>query len=296
MRKETIAENFKVLQEAICKQIEEVDGSGVFKSDIWKRNEGGGGDTRVLENGTILEKAGVNFSEVFGPVSGKMKNAFGLGSDNFYATGVSIVMHPRNPFVPIIHMNVRYFETGDTWWFGGGIDLTPIYVNDDDAGFFHQQLKNVCDKSDSSYYAKFKEWADEYFYIPHRNETRGIGGIFFDRLNTESYGKTKEELYEFVLAVGNTFAPTYSHILKKNQDLPFTESNKKWQGIRRSRYVEFNLVYDKGTKFGLDTDGRVESILMSMPPCAEWFYDYKPDDGTAEMHTLRSLIKQKAWV
>ena len=293
MKKEDIAKEFKKLQEDICYALQEEDGTGKFISDHWQRPEGGGGDTRVLQNGKILEKAGVNFSAVHGPVTKKMNEAFGLNADEFYATGVSIVIHPSNPFVPIIHMNIRYFELpGKTWWFGGGIDLTPIYIDEREAKFFHGQLKNTCDVFDKNYYADFKKWADDYFFIPHRNETRGIGGIFFDRL----MGKDKRALFNFVWSVGKTFAPTYCHIVRDKKNAPYDKSHKEWQSIRRSRYVEFNLLYDKGTKFGLDTDGRTESILMSMPPMAEWHYNYKPKPGSEEEKTMLLLKKGKAWV
>ena len=294
MNKEFIATEFKKIQESICTAVEKTDGKGKFLSDVWRREQGGGGDTRIMLNGDVLEKAGVLFSEVHGPVSDSMKNAFRIESNNFYATGVSIVMHPINPFVPIIHMNIRYFETGDVWWFGGGIDLTPIYINAEDAKYFHSQLKQTCDKSDLDFYPKFKKWADDYFYLPHRKETRGIGGIFFDRLNQET-GKNKEELLQYVLNVGNTFIPTYSEIIQRNRYTAFSEEHLRWQGIRRSRYVEYNLLYDKGTKFGLESDGRVESILMSMPPIAEWKYNYQPQPGQ-EQETIDLLVKNKAWI
>jgi len=295
MQKEVIAHEFKRIQEEICESISEVDGKALFVSDAWHRSDGGGGDTRVLQNGAILEKAGVNFSAVFGPVSDKMKQAFGLDSTEFYATGVSIVMHPENPFIPIIHMNIRYFELpGKKWWFGGGIDLSPIYVDENEAKYFHQQLKTTCDSFNVEYYPKFKKWADDYFYISHRNETRGIGGIFFDKLTGAE--TEKELIFNFVCGVGRTFCKTYSHIINSKRNTVFTKENQIWQSIRRSRYVEFNLLYDKGTKFGLDTNGRVESILMSMPPKAEWHYDYKPLAGSEEEFTLACLKKEKAWI
>ncbi len=296
MEKKFIADRFKAIQTSICVQIEKEDGQGVFQSDIWERSEGGGGDTKILTNGNVLEKAGVLFSEVFGPVSDKMKAAFDFNSGEFYATGVSIVMHPKNPFVPIIHMNIRYFEMGNSWWFGGGIDLTPIYIDEKEAQYFHQKLKEVCDKYDQQYYLRFKEWADNYFFLPHRNETRGIGGIFFDRLTTNNTGKTKEELFDFVISIGETFAPVYTQIMNTKKNVVYSDKNKEWQGIRRSRYVEFNLLYDKGTKFGLESDGRVESILMSMPPLAEWHYNYSPEKNSFEDNTLNLLIKNKAWI
>ena len=296
MEKNIISNTFKSLQDSICQQLEKVDGTGLFTSDIWERKEGGGGDTRIISDGTILEKGGVLFSEVYGPISENMKLAFDFNTQDFYATGVSIVMHPRNPFIPIIHMNIRYFETGNSWWFGGGIDLTPIYIEPEEAKFFHNSLKVACDNFNQTFYPKFKIWADNYFFLQHRNETRGIGGIFFDRLNTFNTEMSKEDIFNFVMEIGKTFAPTYTHIIKSKRDRAYEVNHKKWQGIRRSRYVEFNLLYDKGTKFGLESDGRVESILMSMPPLAEWPYNYLPESNSEEKNTLDLLIKNKAWV
>lgn len=295
MTKEYIAAEFKKIQESICTQIEKVDGKATFRSDIWKRHEGGGGDTRVLQDGAIWEKAGVNFSAVHGPVSEKMRESFKFPEGSFFATGVSIVMHPRNPFVPIIHMNIRYFELdAENWWFGGGIDLTPIYVEEEEAQLFHRRLKDVCDKHDAGYYSKYKAWADEYFFIPHRGETRGIGGIFFDRLS--GVPQEKNRLFEFVKDVGELFAPLYSEIVQRKSDRTYVQENKIWQSVRRGRYVEFNLVYDKGTKFGLESDGRTESILMSLPPMAEWHYNYTPQANSQEYKTIQLLKKGKAWI
>jgi coproporphyrinogen III oxidase len=213
----------------------------------------------------------------------------------FFATGVSIVIHPKNPLVPIIHMNVRYFEmsTG-VKWLGGGIDLTPHYINSNDATFFHTELKKVCDKHHPSYYSKFKKWADDYFYISHRNETRGIGGIFFDRLN-ESEAITFENNYRFWQDVGSAFAPIYTELIQRHKNKPYTEQQKQWQLLRRGRYVEFNLVYDKGTKFGLETNGRIESILMSLPKLASWEYNFKPEPESEEAKTLALLKKDINW-
>ncbi|HRG57890.1 MAG TPA: oxygen-dependent coproporphyrinogen oxidase [Bacteroidia bacterium] len=291
--KESISLWFQNLQLDIIKQIEDADGKSKFIFDYWEREEGGGGRSAVLQNGKIIEKGGVNYSAVYGPTPEFLiKSNQQLKGSEFYATGVSIVLHPANPMVPIIHMNVRYFEAGDhLFWFGGGIDLTPHYIQPEDAQFFHQQLKGVCDQNDESYYVKFKNWADDYFYIPHRKETRGIGGIFFDHLNGN-----KNELFEFVKSVGNIFAPTYIHLMKKNCDKPYGEREKKWQFLRRGRYVEFNLVYDKGTKFGLETNGRTESILMSLPPHAEWGYNVIPEEGSAEDFTQKNLKKGMNWI
>ena len=299
VEKEEIRDWFTQLQLNICQKLEETDGKGKFISDVWDRPGGGGGITRVLTNGNIIEKGGVNFSAVWGktpePVLKSMQLPEGEHPD-FFATGVSIVIHPFNPFVPIIHMNVRYFEMSNgTWWFGGGIDLTPHYINEGDAKFFHQALKSVCDKHHSSYYSEFKKWADDYFFIKHRNETRGVGGIFFDYLKGEN-GFSKSSRFEFVKEVGSCFAPVYTSIMQKNQAVPFGEREKHWQALRRGRYVEFNLVWDRGTKFGLDTDGRTESILMSLPPMAQWIYRNDPDPSSEESKTLSYLIKGIDWV
>lgn len=294
--KESISAWFKSLQSDIIRQLEEADGKGKFMYDQWQRDEGGGGKSSVIEQGAIIEKGGVNFSEVFGPTPEfLLKTNPSLKGSRFYATGVSIVLHPHNPMVPIIHMNVRYFEAGKSFfWFGGGIDLTPHYVDVNDAQFFHNSLKSACMKHDAAYYEKFKQWADDYFFIPHRNETRGIGGIFFDHLSAET-ATDKNNLFEFVKTIGNLFAPTYVQLMKKNNVLPYGENEKQWQYMRRGRYAEFNLVYDKGTKFGLETNGRTESILMSLPPRAEWHYNYTPVNESAEAQTLSYLKKGIDW-
>lgn len=293
--KEEITTWFKGLQDRICSSLESADGGGSFQEDAWDRPGGGGGRSRVLHNGKIIEKGGVNFSAVWGETPAAILKALNLEQANFYATGVSIVLHPKNPMVPIIHMNVRYFEmTNGTYWFGGGIDLTPHYVNHDDAIYFHHTLKKVCDEHDPEYYSKFKPWADDYFFIKHRKETRGIGGIFFDHLKADER-HTKEELWAFVQDVGETFAPVYAHFMRKNCNLPFGEAEQQWQHMRRGRYVEFNLVLDKGTKFGLDTDGRIESILMSLPPLAGWEYNHQPASGSREAETQKLLVKGIDW-
>ena len=299
LQKEEIRDWFVGLQDRICKQLEEADGEAIFISDPWQRKGGGGGISRVISDGNIIEKGGVNFSAVWGktpePVLKSMKLDLSEHPD-FFATGVSIVLHPFNPKVPIIHMNVRYFEmTNGTWWFGGGIDLTPHYINAEDARHFHRTIKSVCDQHHPSYYPEFKNWADDYFFLKHRNETRGVGGVFFDYLKGES-GFTKESRFEFVKALGDAFAPLYAHFMKQNHALNFTEKEKQWQYLRRGRYVEFNLVWDRGTKFGLDTDGRTESILMSLPPQAQWVYNYQPVAGSEEEKTLSLLKKGIDWI
>jgi coproporphyrinogen III oxidase len=215
---------------------------------------------------------------------------------DFFATGVSIVIHPQSPMVPIIHMNVRYFEMSNgVFWFGGGIDLTPHYIVDEDAQWFHQQLKDACDKHNVEYYPKFRTWADDYFFNAHRNETRGIGGIFFDYQKVDET-RDKNQLFEFVKSIGEAFAPIYTHYMNKNKDIPYTEREKEFQALRRGRYVEFNLVHDRGTKFGLETNGRTESILMSMPPMAQWVYNYQAEEGSEEERTLSLLKKGMEWV
>lgn len=289
-----IQEDFKQLQDDICAQLAAADG-GSFREDAWERPGGGGGRTRVI-SGNRIEKGGVNFSAVWGDLSAQGAKALGIEASSFVATGVSIVLHPHNPQAPIIHMNVRYFETDQgQWWFGGGIDLTPHYVVPQDAAWFHAQLKAVCDRHDAAYYPRFKVWADDYFYLPHRQETRGVGGIFFDRLSGPGEAD-KERLRAFVLEVGRAFAPIYNELLARRAQLPFTEAEQRWQQLRRGRYVEFNLVWDRGTKFGLETDGRTESILMSLPPLAAWVYDYQPEPGSAEAQTLAQLQKGINWL
>ncbi|NEU67180.1 oxygen-dependent coproporphyrinogen oxidase [Spirosoma agri] len=295
--KETITAFFIDLQDRICQSLEGADEVGTFREDAWERPGGGGGRSRTLTNGAVIEKGGVGFSAVHGEATESTLRSLNLTEPaEFYATGVSIVLHPHNPMVPIIHMNVRYFEmSSGQCWFGGGIDLTPHYVVEEDARWFHQTLKSVCDRHDPAYHAKFKPWADDYFYIPHRQETRGIGGIFFDYLKPADAAH-KADLFAFVQDVGNTFAPIYTHFMHKNRDLPFGEREKQWQLLRRGRYVEFNLVWDRGTKFGLETNGRTESILMSMPPQANWAYDFRPESGSREEQTLTQLRKGIDWV
>jgi coproporphyrinogen III oxidase len=294
--KEHIEIEFKKIQAHICKELEGADGTGLFKTDEWSRPEGGGGKTKVITNGTTIEKGGVNFSAVYGETPDNILNALKLSKADFYATGVSIVMHTTNPWVPIIHMNIRYFEmTNGTWWFGGGIDLTPHYVVKEEAIAFHQALKEVCDTFHESFYSKFKAWADEYFYIKHRGESRGVGGIFFDRMGNDA-PISKEKMFEFVCALGYLFPKAYTKLIAENKDKAFTEEERNWQKLRRGRYVEFNLVYDKGTKFGLDTNGRIESILMSLPPEANWTYDFQPLKDSKEEETIHWLKARPNWL
>tara|TARA_B110000211_G_scaffold225260_1_gene277223 strand:- start:1198 stop:2124 length:927 start_codon:yes stop_codon:yes gene_type:complete len=299
---EEVKSFFMNLQDDICAAIENTDGKAKFIQDNWEREGGGGGRTRVLEDGDIIDKGGVNWSGVEGELPDNIQKALGLESKYFFATGVSIVMHPVSPMVPIIHMNVRYFETRkskdapeiEDSWFGGGIDLTPHYVVDEDTTWFHNQLKSVCDQNNPEYYEAHKKWADDYFFIKHRKETRGVGGIFFDRMKVND-NTSLEDLFKYVQGVGEQFAPIYTTLMSKNSKLDYGEKELEWQRIRRGRYVEFNLVYDKGTKFGLDTDGRIESILMSLPRMASWPYDFKTEEGTEESLTKEKLVKGIDW-
>jgi coproporphyrinogen III oxidase len=294
--KEVIETKFKEIQNHICKQLEQADGKGLFQTDEWKRNEGGGGRSCIISNGNCIEKGGVNFSAVYGETPDVILNALKLSKADFYATGVSIVMHTSNPWIPIIHMNIRYFEMSNgIWWFGGGIDLTPHYVVKEEAIWFHQQLRETCDRFHASFYKEFKAWADTYFYIKHREESRGIGGIFFDRLG-EQAPVNKQELFEFVCSLGHLFPKIYCKLITDNSNKKFTEEEQNWQQIRRGRYVEFNLVYDKGTKFGLDTNGRIESILMSLPPEANWTYNMKVKEDSKEAETLNWLKMRPDWL
>lgn len=297
MTKEYIADAFRQLQDEICTGLERLDGFATFKEDAWKREEGGGGRTRVLKNGNLLEKGGVAFSEVHGPVTQEMKVQLKMEGNAFFAAGVSIVLHPNNPHVPIIHMNVRYFQLDDSrYWFGGGIDLTPHYIIDSQAKEFHQSLKAICDEFDHDFYPRFKTWADEYFHIPHRGESRGIGGIFYDHLSEENSILSKQELLQFALKLGRSFVSIYENQAIQGRDLHISEEHKLWQHLRRGRYVEFNLVNDRGTKFGLHSGGRTESILMSLPPLAQWEYDYVPTENSKEAETLRKLRSKINWI
>lgn len=298
--KDIIAKDFKAIQHDIVEKLTALDGGALFETEKWKRPGGGGGESKVIQNGNLIEKGGVNFSAVYGKLPDAVKKSFNTDQEDFFATGVSIVLHPHNPWVPIIHMNIRYFEMqgngNETFrWFGGGIDVTPHYVIEQDAKVFHQYIKNTCDKSHPNFYQKFKKWADDYFFIKHRDETRGIGGIFYDRLTPESTGITWGEIFDFSKNVGNSFVPIYTQLIKNTREKHFTLEEKQWQFQRRSRYAEFNLVYDSGTKFGLQTDGRIESILMSMPPMASWVYDYKALPDSPEANTMTLLKKGIDW-
>ncbi|MDX1445614.1 oxygen-dependent coproporphyrinogen oxidase [Lishizhenia sp.] len=296
LTKEYIKEQFKLLQDRICSRLEELDGKSKFHQDLWERAEGGGGRTRIIQDGNVLEKGGVNFSAVHGPVSEMMKKQLKLDGKEFFATGVSIVLHPHNPHVPIMHMNVRYFEMDNgVHWFGGGIDMTPHYVIPEQAAMFHQGLKDICDRYNPNFYPDYKKWADEYFYIPHREETRGVGGIFYDHIKTNSE-EEKQSMLDFAIDLGDAFAALYKEQNDLGKDKEVLPEHEQWRNIRRGRYVEFNLVHDRGTAFGLKTGGRIESILMSLPKIAGWEYDFKVEENSQEAKTLSLLKKDLDWI
>ncbi|MDC6350516.1 oxygen-dependent coproporphyrinogen oxidase [Zeaxanthinibacter sp. PT1] len=299
--KETFFHYIQELQDRICERLEQVDGKAKFREDPWERPEGGGGRTRVLENGAVLEKAGVNISGVHGPLPASMQAYFGVDDVDFFACGLSLVIHPVNPMAPTVHANWRYFEMYDKegqivdQWFGGGQDLTPYYLFDEDARHFHQVCKKACDAHGPDLYEKYKKACDQYFWNSHRDEARGVGGLFFDHLK-ETAERSMEDWYNFVTQVGDSFLDAYIPILEKRKDLPYSDVNRTWQEIRRGRYVEFNLVHDKGTLFGLKTNGRIESILMSLPPAVQWKYDHHPAPGSEEERLLKILKHPKNWV
>ena len=289
MNKNLITNSFKHIQDHICAGLTEVSGQA-YHEDNWTYSDGdGGGRTRIF-SGDYIEKGGVNFSALNGTLSEKMASKLKGGGRDFFATGVSLVIHPKNPFVPTVHMNIRYIERGGKGWFGGGIDLTPYYSNTPNIIDFHKSLKNICDNHVIADYSKFKEECDNYFYVKHRNEARGVGGIFFDYLSEHS-----EQTFDFVKDVGIGFNQIYLPIFTENKDKPFTEKQREFQLYRRGRYVEFNLVYDRGTLFGLETQGRIESILMSLPPLASWMYNWSPEPNTPEAE-LYEIIKPQDWV
>jgi coproporphyrinogen III oxidase len=292
------------LQNKICKAIEETDGKAVFVQDEWQRTEGkgGGGLTKVIQKGNVFEKGGVNTSVVYGHVTEKMRNHLGVDSAKWFAAGLSLVIHPQNPFVPTVHCNYRMFELYNEndmlvdRWFGGGTDLTPYYLYEEDAKHFHQVYKDICDSFDSSFYATFKKECDNYFVNTHRNnERRGIGGIFYDHQRSVD-NHDVEFWINFGKACGNAFTNAYIPIVEKRKNISFTKENKHWQEIRRGRYVEFNLVHDRGTLFGLKTNGRIESILMSLPPTVRFEYNYQPEPGTEEDKLLQVCLHPREWV
>ncbi len=285
------------LQNSICKSLELIDGTK-FKEDSWDRDAGGGGKSRVLAGGRVFEQAGINFSHVFGanlPPSATAHRPE-LAGRNFQAMGVSLVIHPNNPFVPTSHANVRFFiaekeGSEPVWWFGGGFDLTPYYGNDEDCRHWHTTAKAACDPFGAKVYDKYKKWCDEYFYLKHRDEPRGIGGLFFDDLNSPDFDNS----FAFMQSVGDHFVDAYCPIVEKHKDTPFGEKERDFQLYRRGRYVEFNLVFDRGTLFGLQSGGRTESILMSMPPNVRWRYNWHPEPNTAEAKLYDHYLKPRDW-
>lgn len=289
------------LQNQITSKLEDIDGKATFKEDIWERPEGGGGRTRVIEHGQVFEKGGVNISAVHGKLPDSMQKMFNVGEADFFACGLSLVIHPKSPMVPTVHANWRYFEMYDDHgnvinsWFGGGQDLTPYYLFEDDAKHFHQISKNACDKHHPEFYIKYKKQCDAYFWNAHRNEARGVGGLFFDYCKANEQ-QSMNDWYNFVTEVGNSFLDAYVPIVLKRKDLEYSQAQRHWQEIRRGRYVEFNLVHDKGTLFGLKTNGRIESILMSLPPVVQWQYDHHPKPGSEEEKLLNVLKNPIDWI
>jgi coproporphyrinogen III oxidase len=288
------------LQADICTQLEQVDGQATFIKDEWEKPNGvGNGLTRVLTKGSAFEQAGVNFSIVHGDNMPASATALRpeLAGRNFTALGVSLVIHPNNPYAPTSHANVRFFiaeKDGENpiWWFGGGFDLTPYYGFDEDAVFWHQTAKNACDPFGKEVYPKYKKWCDDYFYMKHRDEQRGIGGLFFDDLNEGGF----DQCFAFVRSVGDSYIKAYRPIIEKRKDTPFTDHERQFQLYRRGRYVEFNLVYDRGTLFGLQTGGRTESILMSLPPLVRWEYQYEPEPNSPEAQLYVKFLKPYDWI
>jgi coproporphyrinogen III oxidase len=317
--KARVSQFMRQLQDEICQVLQQLDGVGIFQEDTWERVEGGGGRSRRMRDGAVFEQGGVNFSEVWGshlPPSILAQRPEAAGH-KFYATGTSIVLHPRNPYVPTVHLNYRYFEAGPVWWFGGGADLTPYYPFAEDAAHFHSKLKQACDAHHPEYYPVFKPWCDEYFYLKHRQEMRGVGGIFFDYQDGQGQlyrglypegaaavysnqvgtlaPRSWEELFAFVCDCGKAFLPAYVPIVERRQSMEYGDRQRNFQLYRRGRYVEFNLVYDRGTIFGLQTNGRTESILMSLPPLVRWEYGYKPEPNTPEAELYETFLKPQDW-
>ena len=295
---DAIKKYFLSLQNAICDGIEQVEDSAIFQADQWQHANGGGGESRVI-TGNIIEKGGVNFSHVKGenlPAAASAKRPQ-LQGKPFEAMGVSVVIHPMNPYVPTSHANVRFFiadpdGSEPVWWFGGGYDLTPYYANEQDVIAWHRVAKAACDEFDESYYTRFKAWCDEYFYLKHRDEQRGVGGLFFDDFNEQSF----EHAFAFMQSVGDSYLKAYQPIVERNKDLPFGEAERAFQAYRRGRYVEYNLLYDRGTIFGLQSGGRTESILMSLPPKVEWHYNYQTKPGSPEARLCDYFLTPRDWL
>ncbi|AFZ20791.1 oxygen-dependent coproporphyrinogen oxidase [Allocoleopsis franciscana] len=318
--KQRVSQWMRQIQDKICQGLEELDGVSQFRQDEWQREEGGGGGrSRVIRDGDVFEQGGVNFSEIWGsqlPSSILIQRPEAAGHE-FYVTGTSMVLHPRNPYIPTVHLNYRYFEAGPVWWFGGGADLTPYYPFAEDAAHFHSTLKQACDAHHAEYYPAFKRWCDEYFYLKHRQETRGVGGIFFDYQDgrdqlyrgfdpqglAAAYSnelgnlapRSWEDLFAFVQSCGDAFLPAYVPIAQRRRTREYGERERNFQLYRRGRYVEFNLVYDRGTIFGLQTNGRTESILMSLPPLVRWEYGYQPEPNTPEAELYETFLKPQDW-
>ena len=299
--KEKFYNYIKNLQNTITSQFEKIDGKSIFKEDIWEHPEGGGGKTRIINNGNIFEKGGVNISSVTGELPEIIKKQLKVQDSSFFACGLSLIMHPLSPMIPSIHFNIRYFEMYNKnleisdQWFGGGIDLTPYYIFEEDINYFHQKCKIICDKFDNSLYKKYKKNCDNYFWNSHRNESRGVGGLFFDYLKKNEKVSLKN-LYKFISEIGDNFLLTYIPIINKRKNINYTAEEKKWQEIRRGRYAEFNLVHDKGTLFGLKTNGRIESILSSLPPIVRWEYNFTPKKGSKEEKLIEVLKNPIDWI
>jgi len=296
---EVVKDYLLKLQDTICDALSEEDGKETFIEDAWDREQGGGGRTRVLTNGAVFEQAGVNFSHVYGNQLPKSATAARpeLEGRDFQAVGVSLVIHPHNPHIPTSHANVRFFiaekeNEAPVWWFGGGFDLTPYYPVKEDVIHWHQTAKTACDPFGNNVYAEYKKWCDEYFYLKHRDETRGVGGLFFDDLNEWGFEKS----FNFMKSVGNSYVPAYRPIVNKNKDISYSEDERDFQLYRRGRYVEYNLVYDRGTLFGLQTGGRTESILMSLPPLVKWRYNWKPETGSKEADLYDNYLQPHEWL
>ncbi len=295
--KNKATEYFKELQSKLCYEVEKNDGEARFQTDSWEREGGGGGLTKVISQGRHFEKAGVNFSEVKGKLPKKMSKKL-VGQDkelSFFATGVSMVFHPHSPLIPSTHANLRYLEVADKAWVGGGIDLTPYYIFEEDIIEYHQHLKTICERSNPEFYPKFKKACDQYFYLPHRKEARGVGGLFFDYLGKDD-PESLNKYWEFSKNLGNNLLNSYWSNFQKRKDTKWTDAQKAFQKLRRGRYVEFNLLYDRGTLFGLETNGRLESIFMSMPPSVNWGYDVKFSEGSEEFKTIMTLSEVRDWV
>lgn len=285
------------LQNRICAELETIDGQAQFAIDKWERDGGGGGESRVLSGGSVFEQAGVGFSHVFGdemPPSAT-KSRPELAGKSFQAVGVSLVLHPQNPYVPTTHANFRFFTAGEkkpVWWFGGGYDLTPYYPFHEDVVHWHRTAKNACDPFGEDLYPKYKDWCDKYFFLKHRDETRGIGGLFFDDVNEMGFDKS----FEFVRSVGDSFLDAYKPVVRQRMDHPFGDRQREFQLYRRGRYVEFNLIYDRGTLFGLQSGGRTESILMSLPPQVRWQYNWQPEPDSPEAQLYKDYLRPRNWL